>query len=722
MTNEFRAGWNRFRLTTSAQDAGVDPTTLGFQNLNFTNQGLPTIIVGGTFGSFAPFSTLGATESTPSNRADNVWSFADNVGFTRGRHAWKFGAEYRHVRLNVNNDAAARGVLGFFSGSFVAATGAPDVASIARICPQSLQALVAAYAQACAQFGNSFERKFTTNSIDWYVQDQWRIRHNFTVNYGIRYEVNTAPVELDNRLVNFYPNLGAQGALIQGGSTTEFDPLGDVIGTAAHPAPRAGYNSDYNNWGPRIGFSWDPRSNGRTVLRGGYALMFDQQALEPSVNMLLNPPFIQQSFAFRPNFALGDTFSACGPAVSDTGCLTTSSNPNSGSDWGLFPYSITAVDQRNKTSYVNQYHLGVQQQLGSKGVVEVAYVGSSGHRLPQLAAISQCTPAEFLSGSSACTNLVQSPFLFAGVVNQQNTANSTFNSLQIRFDTRNFHGLQLHTFYQWAKSIDDSSSLQPQVFLLSPLVADLIVSSSVLNPDELAGANNISPTLSLQGNLPIVTTRPRLPQDSTNLAGERGVSDFDIRHRGVIEYIYSLPRWAPRIGTGWQLAGITTLQSGQPFTVYSDVLGTPLRPDVVGPVHINDNNPQNAIPINAFDFTPTFNLQPGALGRNAFTGPKYINFDFSILKNTHLGKSERANLQFKVEFFNLFNNANFREPYSRVGVIFSDITGNFSAKFPNNCIATASGANACSALDPFFGQILQAFPARQIQFAIKLFF
>ena len=729
MTNEFRAGWNRFRLTTKAQDAGINPTTLGFQNLNFTNQGLPTIIVGGTFGSFAPFSTLGANESTPSNRADNVWSVADNLSFTRARHTWKFGAEYRHVRLNVNNDAAARGVLGFFSGEFVAGSGEPDFGSIAQVCPQSLQALVAAYAQACAQFGNGFERKFTTNSVAWYVQDQWRLRHNFTVNYGVRYEVNTAPVELDDRLVNFYPNLGTQGALIQGGSTTEFDPLGDVIGTAAHRAPRSGFNTDYNNWGPRIGFAWDPRSNGRTVVRGGYALMFDQQSLEPSVNMLLNPPFMQQSFSFFPNFALADTFSVCAPNVVDTGCRSTS--PNATSDWSLFPYSITAIDQHNKTSYVNQYHFGVQRQVGGKGVFEVAYVGSSGHRLPQLAAISQCTPAQFFSGSgdsNACFNLAQSPFLFTGIVNQQNTANSTFNSLQIRFDSRNFHGLQLHTFYQWAKSIDNASGLQPQVFLLSPLVADFIVSNSVVNPNELAGANNISPTLSLQGNLPIITTRPRLPQDSTNLAGERGLSDFDIRHRGVIEYIYSVPRWAPKIGTGWQLAGITTLQSGQPFTVFADVLGAPLRPDVVGPVQINDNNPNNAISRSGFSFTPTTLLEPGNLGRNTFPGPKYINFDFSILKDTHLGKGERANLQFKVEFFNLFNHANFRLPYSQFGEFFADPTGNFTnfvnQNFTNqqNCRPASNGVESCSVLDPFFGQILQAFPARQIQFALKLSF
>ncbi len=738
-TNEFRFGWNRFRLTTTAQDASIDPATLGFQNLNSHTLGLPTLTVGGAFATFAPYSSLGSNFATPSKRADNVFSFADNLSLTRGRHTWKFGGEFRHVRLNINNDAAERGLVTFFSAPFVAAFGTPDVASIARICPESLPSFSTVFAQPCAQFGSGLERYFTTKSFDAYLQDQWRPWHNFTINYGIRYELNTAPVELHNRLVNFYPNLGTQGALVRGDSTTEFDPFGHVIGTVPHSAPRAGYDTDYNNWGPRFGFAWDPWGNGKTVVRAGYALMFDQQSLEPSVNMLLNPPFVQQNFGFinspGPNgtavngFALGDTFSACSPQllVGTGGCLSTSGDPNSTSNWFRFPYSITAIDRHNKTPYVHQFHFGVEQLLGSKGVFEAAYVGSAGHRLPQLRDISACKPAEFFStfdpvtGSDACFDFTQNPFLFPSVINQQNSANSNFHSLQVRFEMRDFHGLQLRGFYQWAKSIDNGSSLQPQEFLVSPLIASLLTSLETINPDNFAGVNNISPTLTLQGNLPVFTTRPRLPQDSSNLAGERALSDFDIRHRFVLDYIYSVPRWAPVIGTGWKLAGITTLQSGQPFTVFVDYFGTPLRPNASGPVPINNHNPQAAIdngipmtfPGSIFDLSQAGQLKPGSLGRNAFRGPKFVNTDFAVLKDTPLGKAERANVQFRVEFFNLFNNVNFRQPYSRGGVVFDDLAGNF------NC----GGAGAtCFVPDPFFGQILQAFSARQIQFALKFSF
>jgi outer membrane receptor protein involved in Fe transport len=745
--NEFRFGWNRFRLTTTSQDASIDLTALGFQNLNPNIAGLPSITIGGASGAsatLAPDSSLGAGSATPTNRADNLFSFADNFSLTRGHHTWKFGGEFRDVRLNVNNEALGRGLIALFSVPIAAQFGFSDVASIARVCPQSLPLFSSVFAGQCTQFGSGFERNFSTRSSAGFVQDQWRLSHNFTLNFGIRYEVNTAPVDRDNRLVNFYPSLvttltpvtGTTGGLMRAGSATIYDPFGDVIGTAPHAAPRAGYDTDYNDWGPRFGFAWDPWKDGKTVVRGGYALMFDQQPLQASVNQLLNPPFVQQNlsaFTPFPFAALSDNFSACAPffTVGTGGCLTTSTNPNSGSNWFRFPYSIAAIDPRNKTPYVHQFHLGVERQLGNSAIFQVSYVGAAAHKLPALGDISRCPTAAFLANSDACFSVNSAgaittfnPFLFTSILDQENAANSNYSSLQVLFETRAFHRLQLRGFYQFAKSIDDSSSQQPQVFLVPPLISSAVVSRTFDNPGSFATANNISPTLTLQGNLPVITTHPNLPQQLNNLAGERARSDFDVHHRFVLDYIYAVPRWAPKVGTGWELAGITTVQSGQPFSVYVDSFGASLRPSLSGPVHINNDNPQAAIdngtPMttsgSAFNLKPTASLQPGALGRNSFTGPKLINFDFAVIKNTFLSKSERANLMFKAEFFNLFNNANFRQPYSKGGLVFFDFAGG------HNCGALPGQPAPCFFRDPFFGQILQAFPARQIQFALKLSF
>jgi hypothetical protein len=692
VNNEFRLGWNRFRLDASALDASLDPASFGFQNLNFHNQGMPTLLVGGeaatvlvgqtNVADLGPLATLGANRGFPSSRADDVWSFADNVSIVRGQHNLRLGAEYRHIALNTLDQGLGRGFLTFFSAEFAAVNPHPDVASIARV---------------SQEFGGGFDRYFRTQSLDWFVQDQWRPWSNFTLNYGLRYEVNTAPVELRNRLANYYPALGG---IVQAGGTTVFDTFGNIIAKAPQPAPRAGFQTDYNNFGPHVGFAWDPKRSGKTVLRGAYALVYDQQPLEPSVNMLYNPPFVHQDFSFFPHFTLQDTFG----------------QSSATSTWYQLPYSMTAIDPNTRTAYVHQFNFGIQQQLGKNSVFQVAYVGSAGHKLPQLVDIKDCPATAVLTNPTACFDPKAAyPFKVSTILNQQSTANSIFNSLQAGLEVRNFHGLQLQLNYQWAKSIDDASSLLPQVFLVSPGVATLLVSDYQINPENFAAANSISPTLSLRPTLPIITTRPRLPQNSNNLEGERALSDFDVAQRFVASYIYDLPKWerGGRVfGEGWQLAGITTIQSGQPFTVFDDFFGMPLRPNELYSPMINLTNPQATInnanivgtSSSAFGLANSFQLQPGNLGRNAFTGPGLVNFDFSVLKNTRFGEGEGKNVQLRVEFFNLFNHTNFLQPYSEGGLLFID-----------NGIARLLA-------DPFFGQMIQARPARQIQFAVKLTF
>ena len=379
VTNELHFGWNRFRLGTEALDRSINPTSLGFQNLNYTDRGLPTLQVGGSLFSYSlpgPYAPLGANLSVPSTRVNRVWSVGDSLSITRGRHNLKLGADFRVIRLDANNQALGRGQLTFYEGLFVGLFGAPDLGSIARVSPE---------------FGERFDRFFRTQSHNLFLQDQWRVASNFTLNLGARYEVNTAPVEAHNWLVNYYPALGG---LVQGDRTAIFDPYGNPLGDAPSAVPRAGFKTDRNNVSPHFGFAWDPFKHGKTVLRGGYAIAFDQQPLEPSVNMLLNPPYVEQWFSYYPFFDLGDTF----PPGFPTG--DTSFNGNGDlyeSPWFQQPYSITARDPGTRTSYVHQLHFGIQQQLGSRAMFEVAYAGSLGRKLPRLRDISVCSPASFVA-------------------------------------------------------------------------------------------------------------------------------------------------------------------------------------------------------------------------------------------------------------------------------------------------------------------------------------
>jgi hypothetical protein len=410
--------------------------------------------------------------------------------------------------------------------------------------------------------------------------------------------------------------------------------------------------------------------------------------------------------------------------------------------WFAQPYSITARAPNSRTPYVQQFYAGVEHRLGNHAMFEVSYVGSAGRKLPRNRLLLQCTSSVFASSPIDCLPRAYAtvfPGTGAGsasdtVVYQENSGSSNFNSLLLRIETRKFHGFTFHAHYQWAHSIDNASSAVAPVYLLSPATATLVQFVGDINPDQFAALNDVNPTLSLRPGLPVISTQPLLPNSSTNsasLAGERANSDFDVRHRLVLYYTYDIPKWAPGIGGGWQLAGITTLQSGQPFTVYGNFFGVPLRPNQNSPAVINNSNPMsaidNALPagcnvsagfacagtsaVSAFNPTPFLDFLPGSLPRNNFRGPKLVNFDFAILKNISLGSSERVNLQFRAEFFNLFNNANYRPPFSQTGQAVGKILLTSSATVPGFVVP-----------NPFFGQILQALDPREVQFGIKLVF
>ncbi len=711
--NEFRAGWNRFRLDSLPQDRGGSPSST-FDNLNFTEKGFPSVLIGGFDFTFGPYAQLGASFSAPSNRANNLGSLADNVSLVWGRHVLKAGADYRYNRLNVTNEALGRGFVTFFSVPFGAFTGAPDLASIARVSPE---------------FGGGFDRRFSAHSLQWFVQDTWRPRSNVSLTYGLRHEINQAPREARDRLVNHYPGACSEFAcLIRSGTSEILGTDGTSLGTASFTAPRAGFDTDYNNFAPFVGLAWDPWSNGKTVFRGAYRVTFDQQSLQPSINMLHNPPFVQQwvsffaAFGASPCFSilcLGDVYPPGFPDVDfDSFDLD---GDGFESLWFRQPYSITSRDPDTRTSYIQQFNLGVQQQVGSRSLFEVSYVASLGRKLPRPRLLLGCTQSDFVGDPFACLPPVLGGTGTASdsIVNQENSANSSYHSLQLGWETRQLKGLTVRLLYQWAHAIDDASSSNAPVFFFSPASAALLADFFSINKDQFAALNSVSPTLNLRPGFPVITTRPLLPSDTENSAtlDERASSDFDIRHRLSIDYIYDIPRFAPVIGEGWQLAGITTVQSGQPFTVYIDFFGIPLRPTFRRDPTLDLDNADGAIDNGAvmgstdssFGTSAAEEGRAGGTPRNAFEGPDLVNFDFSVLKNTYLGESERVNLQFRVEFFNLFNTANFRLPYTRGGAASRDNVGGgvFVGSFTP---------------DPFYGLILQARPGREVQFGLKVIF
>jgi hypothetical protein len=330
------------------------------------------------------------------------------------------------------------------------------------------------------------------------------------------------------------------------------------------------------------------------------------------------------------------------------------------------PDSALAIQRDLRTGYMQHWNFNVERQLGSRSVVEIAYVGSKGTKLLTARDINQPQPGVLPPGL---------PFVprpdprFDDINLLESRANSNYNALQARFQQRLSRGFSALASYTWSKSIDDASNF-----------------------------------FSSAGD-------PNFPQNSYNVAAERGRSNFDVSHRLSMSYSYALPfgkgrqyladnGWVSSVLSGWETYGIVTLQSGRPFTVAllpeidnsgtgRSILGFGAndRPNIVGNPELSNRNTLewfNTAAV-AFPAPGTF----GNAGRNILTGPGFQNVNASLVKNTRL--SERLNLQFRAEAFNLFNHPNFNLPDNFLG-------------------------------SPTFGRITSARDPRHIQFGLKLLF
>ena len=470
-----------------------------------------------------------------------------------------------------------------------------------------------------------------THSYNFFFNDSVRVNSSLTLNAGLRYEFNVPPVDAADR-ANVYDL--ATRSLVQ-------------VGT--NGVPRSGVNADKNNFAPRVGLAWTIGRDAKTVLRAGYGIYYDQSALAPAEALYFNSPYFDNNIFF-----------------SLPGLPLTLSNPFPAFFPFPLPDSALAIQRDLKTAYMQHWNLNVQRELGRNSVLELAYVGSKGTKLLTARDINQPQPSVLPPGL---------PFVprpdprFDDINLLESRANSNYHSLQARWQQRLSRGLAALVSYTWSKSIDNASN-----FFTS------------------AGD-------------------PNFPQNSYDVNAERGRSNFDVRHRLSVSYSYDLPfgkgrrylasdGWVSTLLTGWQTFGIVTLQSGRPFTValLSDIdnsgtgrsilgFGANDRPNVVGDPNLGSRSPDRWFNTAAFAFPARGTF--GNAGRNILDGPAFQNVNASLVKNTNL--TERVNLQFRAEVFNLFNHPNFNLPDNFLG-------------------------------SPTFGQISSARDPRHLQFGVKLLF
>ena len=525
-------------------------------------------------------SPLGDEFNNPQDSALTTVQMMETLTWARGAHLVKAGVDLRFTRQRAFRDLQSRGFLAFsdfgFTGNALAdlLLGLPVTTGGARIDnPQNLR----------------------TQSYNAFVQDDYQVTPSVTLSAGLRYELNTPPVDANDRASLFDP---ATGSLVQ-------------VGTGG--VPRAGYDTDKNNLAPRVGLAWTPDGSGRTVVRSGYGIYYDQSALAPGEGLYFNPPFF--------------TFSLYFPSAQQ---LITLSDPFP-SGFPPLPPSALTFQRDLRTPYQHHWNVGVQHEIGSGRTVEIAYVGTRGRNLIRGRDINQAAP------SSVVPNLRPNPFFF-DIVAVESTARSEYDALQLRFQERLSSGTVLAS-YTLGDCRDDASG-----FFASTgdpnFPQDSNDPSAELGPCSFDARHRF--TLSFAYELP-----------------------FGAGHR------WATAGWPAAVFGDWQAAGIVTLQSGRPFTVAlvpeldnsntgRAALGFGFndRPNVVGDPSLS--NPTRGAWFDASAFTlPPFGTF-GDAGRNSLVGPGFANVSLGLVK--HLDLSNSTRLQLRVEAFNLFNRTNFGLP------------------------------------------------------------
>ena len=614
-------------------------SSLGFQyqpTLGL-NQGMPFLIVSG-------YASLGNPITGPQNTYQNDYQGSYSVATTRGRHNLKFGADLTRDQINVLFGIATNGFFVF----------APFPAS------DSFASFLLGQSVQFFQGGGEFDRGLRKWVAAGYAQDEFRINSHLTLNFGLRYEVNTPYTDIRNRMNAWepgrqstaYPN-APKGLLFPGDS-------GVPAGIAA---------VDYHEFMPRVGVAWSPSGN-QTTVRAGYGVFYDGFTngtggpLQGAISAL---PWTQAYQLGGPGFNLANPYGSA-------------ATPFGGQNF-VAPATVLTVQSGMLPPYSQNWNLSIEHVIAKNYLFDVRYVGNKGTHLPRFI---EANPTIYGPGVNANNNNQMREYTTcnaAGICNYGSVglladdSSSTYHALEAAFSRQYAHGLSFLVSYWYSKSLDYISSLN--------------VAGSA--PTLVAGENDLA-------------------QNPFDLAAEHGPSLFDATHRFVFSGTWALPGWqgaskaAAFLANGWQLNTIASLSTGTPFTVYdsADVSLQGSAPEISGfyssrpDLISNPNVGQPHTPNEWVSRAPFRQLNPqtqagqfGNEGRNVVRGPGIEDVDLSLFKYFNIDETKRV--QFRAECFNLLNHPNFG--------------------LPENDLES-----------PAFGQILQAGPPRLLQLAIKLVF
>ncbi|MCW5962633.1 MAG: TonB-dependent receptor [Bryobacterales bacterium] len=595
------------------------------------------------------FTQFGRQSSNPQFQWPKVWNPRVNYSKMAGAHTIKAGWEYQAINTEINDLAPVYGQSSYngrFSAQAGLATAFNPVANLADF-----------FVGAQSAYGKSNFAilDYRQRMNFFYVQDDWKVSRNLTLNLGLRYEYATPQWEANNRLGNFNP---VDGSLFfaQDGSVQD----------------RSTIKPDRNNWGPRIGLAYT--LNSKTVIRSAYGISYVHFNRMGGENILgFTGPFVfavtrnqvapaaASASAQQPVCASGQPFLTCFQRTED-------GFPSGLTDPSLYNTRTTRVNYipvDTPSPYVQNWHLTIQRDLGNNFLFDVGYVGNRGVNQLVLGDFNQAQPNQ--TGQNIPLDSRRPYQDFSFIQSAFAGGNTFYHGLQMKIEKRYSNGLYLLNSYTWSKAIDNAAG-------------------------HLETYNGDNSRVNFY-----------------DLRSERGLSSYDIPHNNVTSLIYEMPfgrsrkwgaDWNPVVNAflgGWRTTLISTVRSGFPINLtYSPTAAFQVcsscthRPNVTGPVQDNSYDPFEWF-LRGNISEPTDVTRPfGNAGRNIGRMEPFYQSDFGLYKQFLLPR-EGSRVEFRSEFFNLFNQTNFAAPNSNVS-------------------STA------------FGRVTAAFPARQIQFALKLYF
>jgi hypothetical protein len=678
LLNEVAFNYNGNRI--NIQPNGVYKQPSGF------TEGANKIFTGSNALNRIPDMNLSGSTNThytvnwiPWNNTADDYQIRDDVSWVKGAHQFKFGFSWALYKKVQDYFANTQG--GFTFDGSATKPAACDPTAKNTTCGLDYADFILGLAQGYAE--NAYKGTGHWNAISpaAYIQDNWRATSRLTLNLGLRWDGIPHTYEANSNQTNFYPNLYDQSKLPVWANAADTQIAANSPGLGPSPVsslqgyqfylngmgiggknglPKGLANNAWWNFGPRVGFAYDLTGSGKTVIRGGYGVMYERIQGNDMYNGATNAPF---GYSLGTNNVLLDN-----PHNTWTGGSITVP---------IVPSGVVGLNQDYAAPRVSQYSIGVQQAIGTKAVASVSYVGSVDRKLsywqelntPPAAQLACLTNSKLCAGTQPAFNGLLPYQGYTSIKQAFTGTNSHYNSLQMELRGQMSRDLNLQVGYTYAKAVDPSSGNGGNGWDLN----------SVSNPYQ-GWQYDVGPS----------------QLDRTNVAFINFVYDIPLFKNSSNRLLKST------IG-GWQLSGIVTMESGpilnlglSGHNVTSVFPGgdTGNRPDLTGSISYPKKVTEWFNP-SAFSFPADGNW--GTLGHDALRGPGRDNWNLSLFKSFLISETRGSRFEFRAESFNTWNHTQFGGP----GV--------------NGGVSTNLGAGN-------FGQITNAYDPRVFQLGAKLIF